>query len=46
VVSRAVAPAAAARLEVPAHQRADDQCSCARCGKDERSIIEKEKSVR
>jgi hypothetical protein len=39
VVSRDVASVAAARREVPAHQRADDWCSCAWYGEDEPSII-------
>jgi hypothetical protein len=39
VVSRAVAPAAMAHPEVPAHQWSDDRCSCARCDEEEPSII-------
>jgi hypothetical protein len=38
-VSRAMTPAAAAHHEVPAHQQADDRCSCVRCGEDEPFII-------
>jgi hypothetical protein len=39
MVSRAASPAVMARLEVPADQRADDQCSYGLCGEGEPSKI-------